>query len=208
MQGMRSLFCLAARSSQLAAGFTLIETLVAVTLLTLAIGAPMALTSKSLAVAYYARDQVTAFHLAQEAIEAVRHARDHNILLTALGTPDVDLLDGIPDTNDNPFIVDTRNDTMQNCPQTPGCPPLQIEEATAGIYGYRPGCAVQTGDCGAGSGWVNSRFTRTVRAHFVGGSTDEVQIKVEVSWRTGSFQMRTVTIAENLYRWVEDGSGT
>src|SRR3989344_5745503 len=61
-------------------GFTLIETLVAVTLLSVAITAPMSLTTRSLAAAYYARDQITAFHLAQEAIESVRHARDHNIL--------------------------------------------------------------------------------------------------------------------------------
>ena len=49
-------------------GFTLIETLVAVSLLTVAIVAPMTLTARSLSAAYYARDQITAFHLAQEAI--------------------------------------------------------------------------------------------------------------------------------------------
>ena len=47
-------------------GFTLIETLVAISLLMVAIVAPMSLTARSLATAYYARDQITAFHLAQK----------------------------------------------------------------------------------------------------------------------------------------------
>src|SRR3989338_949042 len=62
-------------------GFTLIETLVAISLLTIAIIAPMALTAQSLATAYYARDQITAFYMAQEAIEGVRALRDGQILL-------------------------------------------------------------------------------------------------------------------------------
>ena len=57
-------------------GFTLIETLVAVSLLAVVIVAPMSLTTQSLSSAYYARDQMTAFHLAQEAIESVRSVRD------------------------------------------------------------------------------------------------------------------------------------
>ena len=61
-------------------GFTLIETLVAISLLSVSIVAPMALASQSLAAAYYARDQITAYHLAQEAIEAMRSIRDRQIL--------------------------------------------------------------------------------------------------------------------------------
>src|SRR3989338_503600 len=76
---------------RLTTGFTLIETLVAISLLTVAIVVPMSLVTKSLSTAYYARDQVTAFHLAQEAIEIVRHVRDNNILMNAQGTP-TDLL--------------------------------------------------------------------------------------------------------------------
>src|SRR3989338_11299272 len=39
-------------------GFTLIETMVAIALLTISIVAPMSLTTQSLASAYYARDQI------------------------------------------------------------------------------------------------------------------------------------------------------
>src|SRR5258708_2821268 len=76
-------------------GFTLLETMVAVTLLAVAIVAPMQLTAQSLASAYYARDEVTAFYLAQEGIEAVRNVRDNNILLDSQGGSTVNLLNGI-----------------------------------------------------------------------------------------------------------------
>lgn len=167
-------------------GFTLIETLVAITLLTVAIVAPMSLTGRSLAAAYYARDQVTAFHLAQEAIETVRHVRDHNILENALGGSS-DLLDGIPSIDDEPFIVDSTDDSMELCPLE-NCPPLKTN---GNLYGYQ-------------DDWENTRFSRTVRAAFVDAEEDEVHVSVTVSWQTGSFQVRSFTISDNLYRWVED----
>lgn len=180
-------------------GFTLIETLVAVTILSIAIVAPMSLTAKSLATAYYARDQITAFHLAQEAIEAIRHERDNNILTNVFGTQ-ADLLEGIPSTSGSPFIVDTRDDSTYLC-DAALCPPLQ---SNGELYGYRPSCAMPTPNCGESEGWVNTRFTRTVTAEFIVGSVDEVRISVEVEWKTGSFQTRSFTISENLYRWVEE----
>ncbi len=173
--------------------FTLIETLVAVSLLSVAIVAPMSLTTKSLAAAYYARDQIVAFHLAQEAVETVRHFRDNNILMEALGTP-TDILAGIP--TGIPFIVNALDDSMNSAACTGGsCPPLQLDP-TQTFYGY-------------GSGWTDTRFTRTVEVATVaseGGVPQEIRISVTVSWRTGSFQTRSFTIRQNLYRWVNDAT--
>ena len=175
-------------------GFTLVETLVAISLLTIAIVAPMSLTTQSLSSSYYARDQITAFHLAQEAIESVRHVRDGNVLKNALGTT-VNLLNGFPDDfSTNPFYVDTTTDAMITCGGNP-CPPLK--KSPEGLYGY-------------GNDWTTTNFTRTVRATFVpdppGTPSDEINLTVTVSWRTGSYQTRTFAISENLYRWVNDGS--
>lgn len=172
-------------------GFTLIETLVAITLLTVAIVSPMSLVTKSLSTAYYARDQVTVFHLAQEAIEIVRRVRDNNILKNALGT-DTDLLKDIP-SGGEAFTVDARDDSMVRCPPEDGCPVLKTNGT---FYGY-----------GTGVEWVPSRFTRTVRAEFIDGGLDEVYVSVEVSWQTGSFKVpKSIIISENLYRWIDDGS--
>ncbi len=172
-------------------GFTLIETLVAVSLLSVAIVAPMSLTTKSLASAYYARDQIIAFHLAQEAVETVRHVRDNNILKTVSGTP-TDILKDIP--VGRPFIISTLDDSMNSDKCNSGtCPPLQIDP-TQTFYGY-------------GSGWTNTRFTRAVEVQAVASDAEvpqEIRTSVTVSWRTGSFQTRSFTIRQNLYRWVED----
>jgi prepilin-type N-terminal cleavage/methylation domain-containing protein len=175
-------------------GFTLIETLVAVTLLTVAVIAPITLTAQSLQTAFYARDQITAFYLAQEAIEAIRSILDGQILqiTQTANASGLNIFGPIPLSN-QPFTVDARiansSGAITSCSGT--CPPLQTDGT---LYGYQ-------------SGWSNSNFTRTVKAAFVGAGQDEIRITVTVTWQTGAYQVRTFSISENLYRWVKDGSG-
>jgi prepilin-type N-terminal cleavage/methylation domain-containing protein len=171
-----------------AQGFTLVETLVAISLLAIAIVAPMSLTTQSLVGAYYARDQVTAFFLAQEAIEAVRSVRDANVLTTALGTP-TDLMTGIPSTG-AAFTVDAHTVpvTMTPCPGGV-CPPLQTDGE---LYGYD-------------GSWTNTNFTRSVTATYVTGTgNNEIKISATVVWQTAAFEPRSFTLSENLYRWIFD----
>ena len=173
-------------------GMTLIETLVAITILTVAIVAPMSLTMQSLSASYYARDQISALNLGQEAIESVRAIRDGNILRIAYDAPDpecnpMDLLCQIP--VGTPFVIDTRNNEITLCPGV--CPPLQTD---GDLYGYQ-------------TGWMDTRYTRTVNVSYVDEATkQEIRIRVDVTWVAGPRQTRTFTIYENLYRWVNDGS--
>ncbi|MDO8408096.1 MAG: prepilin-type N-terminal cleavage/methylation domain-containing protein [bacterium] len=64
-----------------ARGFTLIETLVAVTILTLAVVAPLYVANRAIVSSQIARDQLVASYLAQEGIEYVRTMRDHEFLV-------------------------------------------------------------------------------------------------------------------------------
>lgn len=57
-------------------GFTLVETLVAVTVLLVVIIGPMTIAQKGIQNAYYAREQLIAVSLAQEAVEGIRELRD------------------------------------------------------------------------------------------------------------------------------------
>jgi len=176
--------------------FTLIETLVAISLLSVAIVAPMSLTSQSLSTALYARDQITAFNLAQEGLEAVRAVRDGQILQISQTTDPtgIDLFGSIPINQD--FTIDSRltnpAQAMQACPAG-GCASLQTNGT---LYGYDADT----------SSWPRTYFTRTMHASYVGASQDEIRVSVTVSWPTVSTQVRSFVIFENLYRWVNDGS--
>jgi prepilin-type N-terminal cleavage/methylation domain-containing protein len=57
-------------------GFTLLETLIAIAILTLAIGAAFGVAQKSLSAAYTSKNQTSAAFLAAEGIELVRTVRD------------------------------------------------------------------------------------------------------------------------------------
>ncbi|MCA9365958.1 hypothetical protein KC722_00040 [Candidatus Kaiserbacteria bacterium] len=61
-------------------GYSIVEVMVAVTVLLLAIVGPITIASKGLKSAAYAREQNTAFFLAQEAIEIVVKLRNEGIL--------------------------------------------------------------------------------------------------------------------------------
>jgi len=67
-------------------GFTLLETLVAISILLIAVVAPMSIIGRSLPQSAYARDHAIAVNLAQEGIEAVRQKRDSNMLNDWNGT--------------------------------------------------------------------------------------------------------------------------
>jgi len=175
-------------------GFTLVETLVAIALLTIAIVAPMTLTQQSLSSAYYARDQITAYNLAQEGIESVRAIRDGQILTISqtVDASGVDLFGPIPVNQD--FVInslDTNPATaITTCSGT--CPNMQIHPDGT-LYGY-------------GTGWENSKFVRTMRASYVGSSEDEILLQATVSWESDAGQTRVFTIYEHVYRWINDGS--
>lgn len=178
-------------------GFTLIETLVAVSLLSLSIVAPMTLTTQSLTTAYYARDQVTAYNLAQEGLEAVRAIRDGQIILISLTPNSGQTLFG-PIPVDQDFVIDAResdpNRAITLCSVT--CTPLQTDGT---VYGYGLG--------------ATTNFTRSMHACYIQPSglcnstvSDEMRVTATVSWPTPSGQVRSFTITDNFYRWVQDGS--
>ena len=66
-------------------GFTFIETLVAITVLLVAVVAPMSLAQDGIIAAKLAQDQIVAFYLGQEGVEIIKNLRDTNRLNNAPG---------------------------------------------------------------------------------------------------------------------------
>ncbi|MFA6227248.1 MAG: prepilin-type N-terminal cleavage/methylation domain-containing protein [Candidatus Paceibacterota bacterium] len=58
-------------------GFTLVEALVAISILMVAVTSPMAIAQRGLASAVYSKDQMTATFLAQDALEYIKNVRDY-----------------------------------------------------------------------------------------------------------------------------------
>ncbi|MFA5934476.1 MAG: prepilin-type N-terminal cleavage/methylation domain-containing protein [Candidatus Paceibacterota bacterium] len=68
------------RKERLLTGFTLIEALVAISLLMIAISSPMMLAQKGLSSSILSRDQMVATFLVQDGIEAIKNVRDYTAI--------------------------------------------------------------------------------------------------------------------------------
>lgn len=184
-------------------GFTLLETLIAITILLLSVVGPMTIASKGLLAATYARDEISAFYLGQEAVEYIRNARETNYLVDCYGA-DTTLcadktawlegltecisVDGCYIDVKQPFRQDSGNtfnaDAIVPCPEE-GCPVLRFGD---GVYDYDPGSD-------------SSKYTRKISITSI--SSNEVKVEIAVSWYAGSLisSVKTFTIRENLFNW-------
>jgi len=168
--------------SKSGAGFTLIETFIAIAVLLLAIAGPLTIASRGLLSAAFSRDQITAYYLAQEAVELIRNERDHNIL-----SSQESWIHGF-DTclTENGCYIDAADTQFNSCGET--CPPLNRD--SVGYYSYRLGGSA-------------SPFTRTIimrHVPFDDPTADEISVAVTISWQTGPLA-KTFTIQDNFLNW-------
>lgn len=160
------------------AGFTLIETLVAITILVSAIAGPLTIASRSLFSAQFTKNQIIASYLAQDAVEYVRNLRDENVLSGQAWLQSL-----LPGVCNSKCRVDSANDNVQGCGGS--CPPIKRDSAS-GLYGYQ-------------GSWDDTIFTRDVTLSEV-VSGEEATISVTISWTQGSAS-RSYTIRENIFNW-------
>jgi prepilin-type N-terminal cleavage/methylation domain-containing protein len=207
----------AEKKSQSKRGFSMIETMVAISLLTLSVTAPLTLAGQSLIAANYAKDQITAFNLAQEAVEMVRFHRDNQLICIATAGSN-NTVDCTPvlSTNDWLSRIKTSAGAAGNLVGVPGAPvPFTIDTITGNMVACGTPCArltfqASTGfySYATGAGFTQSRFTRIVkvtrRAAVVGDpGYDQASVVSEVSWPSGALgTIRRVTIDDELYQWV------
>ncbi|MBI5134274.1 MAG: prepilin-type N-terminal cleavage/methylation domain-containing protein [Candidatus Taylorbacteria bacterium] len=196
--GRKALLLFTAFSSKSAIGprrgFTLIEAMVAISILSLAITGPLIIAQKGVGSAIYARDQITAFYLAQEAVEYVRNIRDSNRITN---TSWLNPLTACKDTGlgercaiDARYTDFTNPNAVTSCPSGV-CPALSFDNANS-VYGY---CS---GSC---STWRTTPFTRTVSIDDR-ASSKEAAVSVTVSWTTTLFTpLKTFTVKEYMFNF-------
>jgi type II secretory pathway pseudopilin PulG len=203
-------------------GFTIVETLVAISILMLAITGPLLIISQALESSYYSRDEITAYYLAQEGVEYIRNVVDN----TALDPTkiDTDWLSGlsITDPTADPLSSGPEDGVCVNsgtCINPAGqsaipytfniihgdtgyqivkcgvsCAPLTIDTATGGN-------TVTYG----GTGTDDSIFTRTMWVREVDNDQPtknmrEVILHVNVTWKEAGTP-HNFQIEEQLFNW-------
>ncbi len=178
-------------------GFTLIETLVAISIILTSIIGPLYTVQQSLNASRTAGEQLIASSLAQEAIEYVRYVRDSNYLATINGGSSVNWLQGFDGSASsvncftNDCVVDPKARTVTLAPSDANLGYLYLN--TNNVY-------TQVSSSG-----TKTPFKRTVRFTAVTNSnpalTTEVLIETTVTWSTRG-QTRTVVITEHLHNWL------
>jgi prepilin-type N-terminal cleavage/methylation domain-containing protein len=166
-------------------GFTLVETLVAISILLIAVVGPMSLIGDAFHKLYYAKDEIIAINLAQEGIEAVRQARDSNMLSGSSWMAGLTPGYYIVDVSGSPVpLLDSR-------PCTGLC-------TTEGLPVYLD---VATGLYRQSATFTATQFSRIVRIEDAGFGSDERKITSTVSWRTGG-NNGTIVVIEYIFKWA------
>lgn len=177
-------------------GFTLIETLVAIAILTVAIVGPFVAIQNALTASFAARDQLVASMLAQEAIEYVRAIRDGNYIYNVANPSGArSWFYGIDATNgvncvDRNCTIDFKENTHAWCGANgSGTCPVLNRSTSNYLYSHLP----------ANSTNVASVFRRTVRLTSL--NAREMQVTVTMNWSTAN-RAYTITITETLSAWL------
>jgi prepilin-type N-terminal cleavage/methylation domain-containing protein len=172
-------------------GFTLIETLVAISIIMIAIVVPFYGVQKALTASQVSRDQLIATGLAEEAVEYIYFIRHNNYLqyLDSGTYPDSNgwlsrLHACMVTTSANGCAVDPIDNTLATCAST-GCSPLNLNSDN--IY-------TQTA-----AGATPTRFVRTVHVERV--NVNAARVTVTVTWITAT-RPYTLTTTETLYNWL------
>lgn len=173
-------------------GFTVLESIVAIMILSLGVSGAFSAIQQSLSQSIIAKDEVKAFYLAQEAIEIIRNKRDNN-QLAIIGGGTNNWLSGIAGVAGDPcyFGKTCRADAtgpssiyLYSCSGGWDSCSYLSQNQTTYIYAY--------------SGTV-SNFRREIQIESV--NVNEIMVTVRVSWKKGLIN-KEFKIKTHLFNWI------
>lgn len=198
----------------------MVESLVAITLLLLSLAGPMTLVVQGLRASYYSSTQITAFYLAQDAVEYVRNVRDNNGLARRVSADpsSIPWLKGLENCTTNPdpenlsaqqkCIIDTT--VLPSCGAT-GCTTTGAVSVSSGQYLKFDATGTGRYQHAVGSNSLYRREVQIVPITDVADGTittpsgsvnsGDVLVIVTVTWQAQFFPSKTVKIKTNLYNW-------
>ncbi len=184
-------------------GFTLVETMVAIFILTIALSSLISLTASSIFSAKYAANDMTAGYLLQEAADFVRNDRDTTVFDNNNGG-----------TGWATFINKYGNGSSTLCFSANGCyfeptsitlmPPTLCPGGTCPAFNYDKNAvynAFYTYRNAAGSS--ASIFRRKIIMKINVTNPDELDVKVVIDWRNGGLA-RSRSLNISLLNWQKN----
>jgi len=166
-------------------GFTLIEVLIAITILVVGIISGFVLITRALRNVAIIRDRLTASFLAQEGIELTRQIRDSNFL-RILNEESVDWRDGL---GDGTYIIESKVDGEESIEL------VSIGEDPNRILFYDNALKIYNYDDGE-----PTTFNRKIKIETI--SDDEIRVKSIMQWKTRTIDF-DLTVEDHLYNWMK-----
>ncbi len=164
-------------------GFTLVEMLVAVAILSLSIAGTFTAVQGGIQSSSIAKDQITAFWLAQEGMEFIKNIRDENALHSVAGQSR-NWLAGFSSVPTDPCYfgktctIDSPLKQISTCSGGFGSCPFLRQDSNTGLFGYI-------------SSWTVTNFQREIQ--FQNIAPNEVMVVINMIFtdrgKTTSFQV-------------------
>jgi prepilin-type N-terminal cleavage/methylation domain-containing protein len=177
-------------------GFTLVETMIAVFILSISIVSFMSVVSSSLFAAKYARDEITANYLLQEVTDYLRNDRDSSVLL------------GAGNTSTSWAALKTKY-SLCALPNVcdfavfPATLPTSCIDGVCRYLSYTPGATTSSFynyDTPSGNTILKSKFQRKITVTPNSSNPDELDVVVTVTWKNGGLT-KTRTLLTTLMKW-------
>ncbi len=174
-------------------GFTVLESIVAIFILSVSISGVFTAVQTSLSQSTISKDEVKAFYLAQEAMEIIRNKRDANQLswINGMGTG---WLSGISGVAADPCYFGKVCRVESSSPTTfitcgnawNTCPDLRQDSSTS-LMGYN-------------AAWGPTNFKREI---MIGApAPHEIAVVVRITWTKGS-RTYEFKVKDHLFNWVQ-----
>jgi len=197
-------------------GFTLVETLVAISIFTLSVLALMVILGNGLSDTNFAKQKITATYLAQEGIEYMRNMRDTHVLYDENNLGWTEFLAKINPCNmetgpnakgcyfrDDQLDFSAQDRPILNidvlpCIETnfPDCPELRYV-STEGAYSHDPLVGEPAGF------WRKISYYDTESIGGLDENIDEIKVISTVYWRQGSGN-HSISFSANLFNWTKN----
>ena len=176
------------------AGFTLIETMVAVFILAISVASLMTVVTRSLFAAKYARDEITADYLLQEVVDYIRNDRDTTIFWQNSDWSSVFYSKYSNCATQNGCDFDVLNSIQSgvstniiSCSDLKGCPLYYDDSALDGSFYNHD------------TKYTPTNFKRKI---IVTQNVDEIKVTATVSWMNGNLPVSR-SLSTTLMKWFQ-----